>query len=414
MSIGTYSLASGRDPESSYANSSTYEINDRSTPITGLQESSHDEYTPTRVSTRESASIIFTTPTHRSASAGLSSKTRKALEKLYDRNYGARHCLVTSSAAYLVTVAHAVQRASKSDLLTLYEYCLGLDLRSFHVDSRRNMFYLSPHLHGIFDAGRWFLLPDTGTLRKVYDYVKDAVASRANSQSSKGTKHFWLEWNLNNKTPYTFILLPGAGCPRISCEIGGGVWEDHSYPYQGLPLLECHIAPPFAVINAGPKCTRDHINQIAREYCSQQTSEFRKELEERLTLLCNTWALFEDAKKDAKDWEVEKMGKRKRDRDDKDIENLSRGSKRITRSQARSAHDGTPKSDLHSNQARDKPPPPGPRKRKLSSSLRGAALTDDAVFHLEKRQKRIDLRTRVRRWVTESTRASSLDPEPYA
>lgn len=117
MSIGTYSLASGRDPESSYANSSTYEINDRSTPIPGLQESSHDEYTPTRVSTRESASIIFTTPTHRSASAGLSSKTRKALEKLYDRNYGARHCLVTSSAAYLVTVAHAVQRASKSDLV---------------------------------------------------------------------------------------------------------------------------------------------------------------------------------------------------------------------------------------------------------------------------------------------------------
>jgi hypothetical protein len=222
------------------------------------------------------------------------------------------------------------------------------------------------------------------------------------------------QWNLNNKTPYTFILLPGAGCPRISCEIGGGVWEDHSYPYQGLPLLECHIAPPFAVINAGPKCKRHHINQIVREYCLQQTSEFRKELEERLALLCNTWALFEDAKKDAKVWEVEKRGKRKRDRDDEDIENLSRGSKRTTRSQARSAQDGTPKSDLPSNKARDKPPLPGARKRKLSSSLCGAALTDDAVLHLEKRQKRIDLRTRVRRWVTESTRASSLDPEPYA
>jgi hypothetical protein len=117
MSTGAYSLASGRDPESSYANSSTYEINDRSTPSPDLQESSHDEYTPTRASTRESASIIFTTPTHRSASAGLSSKTRKALEKLYDRSYGARHCLVTSSATYLVTVAHAVQRASKSDLV---------------------------------------------------------------------------------------------------------------------------------------------------------------------------------------------------------------------------------------------------------------------------------------------------------
>ncbi|KAG1772253.1 hypothetical protein EV702DRAFT_1048709 [Suillus placidus] len=300
--------ASGRDPESSYANSSTYEINDHSTPTPGLQESSHDKYTPTRVSTQESASIIFTTPTHRSASAGLSSKTHKALHKLYDRKYGACHCLVTSSVAYLATVAHAVQCASKSDLV------------------------VSPHLHGIFDAGHWFLLPGTGTLRKVHGYVKDAVASRANSQSSKGTKHFWLEWNLNNKTPYTFIPLPGAGCPHISCEIGGGVWEDHSYPYQGLPLLECHIAPPFAIINAGPKCKRDHINQIVHKYCLQQM---------RCKERCKG------------------LGGRK---------------------------DG----------------------------LCGAALTDDAVLHLEKQQKKIDLRTRVWHWVTESTRASSLDPEPYA
>jgi len=47
-------------------------------------------------------------------------------------------------------------------------------------------------------------------------------------------------------------------------------------------------------------------------------------------------------KEDAKGWEIEQRGgKRKRDRDDDDIETLSQTSKRTTRTQSRSAN-GSP------------------------------------------------------------------------
>jgi hypothetical protein len=81
--------------------------------------------------------------------------------------------------------------------LTLYEYCLGLDWGTFHVDSRRNLFYrTSPCIchrssstdinqfivtatwHTAFDARKWLLLPDTGTLRDVRDFVQSTITAR--------------------------------------------------------------------------------------------------------------------------------------------------------------------------------------------------------------------------------------------
>ncbi|KAG1791216.1 uncharacterized protein HD556DRAFT_658817 [Suillus plorans] len=403
MSVYADSLASGWDPESSYLSSSAESVkDDRFTPSPDLQESSHDDYTPTRASTRESN--IFATPTHRSDSGGLSSKTRTALDALYGRIYDGRRCLVTQSAIIPPTIAHAVQRASKPDRLTLYEFCLGLDFGSFHVDSRRNLFYLSRDWHYAFDANRWFLLPDADALVKVHGYVAEAITSRKRSEPS-GIDHFRSKWNLKTKTRYTLVPLPSREHPLISRKTDDGSWNHHSYPYLNLPSLECHVAPPFAVINAGPKCTRAHIEQITLDHYPPQTSE-SVELTQRLTLLCDTWALFKAAKEAARAWELEKRGKRKRDQDDEDIERLSRGSKRAMRSQQHSTRGHTPKSDQPKDQ-----PLLGSCKRKLSPGLSGVTLTSHAVLHLKKRQRTVDLKTRVRDWVEESTRAS-LDPDP--
>ncbi|KAG1742044.1 hypothetical protein EDB19DRAFT_1907808 [Suillus lakei] len=400
MSVYVDSLASGWDPESSYLSSSTKSAKgDRFTPSPDLQTSSHDDYTPTRASARESN--IFTTPTHPSDSGGLSSRTRTALDALYGRIYDGRRCLVTQSAIIPPTIAHAVQRASKSDFLTLYEFCLGLDFGTFHVDSRRNLFYLSHDWHYAFDANRWFLLPDADGLVKVHSYVTEAIISRERSESS-GINHFRSKWNLKTKTRYTLMPLPGREHPLISRKTNDGSWNHHSYPYLNLPSLECHVVPPFVVINAGPKCTRAHIEQMTLDHYPQQTSD-SMQLTQRLTLLCDTWALFEAARA----WELEKRGKRKRDHDDEDIERLSRGSKRAMRSQQHSAHGHTPKSDQQDQ------PLPGSCKRKLSPGLSGATLTSHAVLRLKKRQRTVDLKTRVRDWVEESTRAS-LDPDPSA
>lgn len=114
----------------------------------------------------------------------------------------------------------------------------------------------------------------------------------------------------------------------------------HEYPYPNLPLLECHILPPYAVINAGPKLKRHQLDEIARGLHAEQTTEF-KELKQRLTLLCDIWDLFMGAKAAAKVWgepvdgdKSEGVGNRKRKQNDSGQTN-----RRSTRS--KSEHGGT-------------------------------------------------------------------------
>jgi len=40
----------------------------------------------------------------------------------------------------------------------------------------------------------------------------------------------------------------------------------YNHPYRNLPELECHIAPPYAIINASPKCIGFNLDQVALDY----------------------------------------------------------------------------------------------------------------------------------------------------
>jgi hypothetical protein len=164
------------------------------------------------------------------------------------------------------------------------------------------------------------------------------------------------------------------------------------------------------VINAGLKCAGADLDAIALDYYQQQTDQSQQALKHRLILLCETWALFENAKDDAKAWEVAKRGKRKRDHDDDDIERLSQMSKRITRSQsqlqstlgsprARSAPSCSGGQSRQSGTKNEPKQPSGTRKRKEAPSSSVATLTEDAVSRLGKRRKVVDLNVIVRRWV---------------
>jgi hypothetical protein len=145
-----------------------------------------------------------------------------------------------------------------------------------------------------------------------------------------------LQWNLKTQMPYTLVFIPGR-YPPLSLEIDEGVWIHYDYPYRNLPLLQCHVAPPFAVINAARKCKRDHIDQITLDHYLPHTSQ-SVDLKRQLTLLCDIWALFQAAEEAAKAWGG--STKRKREQNDDDAEELSQTSRRTTRSQGRSAHGG--------------------------------------------------------------------------
>ncbi|KAG2337169.1 hypothetical protein BDR05DRAFT_1005250 [Suillus weaverae] len=379
-------LDSVRNPESSCADHDDSDSDRVVNQSPDLQASSNDEYTGTPP--KNNTTTIYSTPTSRSEpDSPLSRRARNELGIFCRKIYGDCLCLVTlKDSALILQIAHVVQRRSKSDDFTLYEYCLGLEYRHFHVDSRRNMFYLSPDWHAYFDRNGWFLLPDTHTLEEVNGHVTGVIESRKNPTSSVG-KSFRSKWRLKTKTQYTLI--------SVSCTypfFRGSV--AHQYPYLDLPLLECHVAPPFAVINAGPKCERDQIDHIVLRRYPQQTEgstmeSDAKELQQRLTLLCDTWDLFmdPDVRAAAKAWEKsETGGKRKREQSD-----AGQTDGRSTRSKTRSGHGGD-------------------RKRKRSPNSSGATLTEHAVSHLEKRQKADNWKTSIRHWVAESTRASSLEP----
>jgi hypothetical protein len=124
----------------------------------------------------------------------------------------------------------------------------------------------------------------------------------------------FLQWALKLGTMYNFVT--------VSCrepfyrKINGVI---HHYLYPHLPQLKCHVSSPLAVINTGPKCKREEINQIMCGHYPEQTEQ-SEELKHRLMLLCDTWSLFVDAKDAANAWgqleggQSEGEGKRKRDR----------------------------------------------------------------------------------------------------
>ena len=160
------------------------------------------------------------------------------------------------------------------------------------------------------------------------------------------------------------------------------------------------------MINGGPKCTGCDLDAIARATC--QTIESQQALKRRLELICETWALLENAREDAKKWEMGRTGKRKRERDDEDIERLSQSSQRTTRSQSSSAcgSSGPNYIGKDGNETENQRRRSGTNvestqtcKRKGAPSSSGTTLTEGAVLRLEKRQKAADLNTMVRCWV---------------
>jgi hypothetical protein len=161
------------------------------------------------------------------------------------------------------------------------------------------------------------------------------------------------------------------------------------------------------------------LDRVALDYHKSETSDSQRELKRQLELLCDIWALFENARDAANVWggkEREERQKKKRKRDEDDVDTSSLTTKRTTRSQTRTAnggHDGPPspsqsgsgtsKKPRGSNTHRRSSRVANKRKRKSGlSSISGATLTETAVWHLCKRQKTTDPNTTIERWV-EST-----------
>jgi len=337
--------------------------------------------------------------------------------------------------------------------LTIYEYCLGLPFLTFHVDSRKNLLYRSWHSSSIIRVLMFILQSNpTGALPLMLVNVfysqtpplwrKSIATSNRPLPGGKillqiasrilppklifywGQNHPYTDiqlpqWKIDSKTLYRLMPLPSLEPDPIGRMVGDGTWNFYCHPYHDLPQLECHVAPPYAVLNAGPKCVDLNLDQVALDYYQSETSDSYVELKGQLELSRDTWALFENAQEAAKVWEEierEERRKKKRKRDDDDMDTSSLTSKRTTRSQPHSAHDSyaSQPSPSHTGSRASKGRPRGSntykqstgvtikQKRKLGSSSSEETLTESAVWHLCKRQKTTDPHTMVKYWV-EST-----------
>lgn len=301
------SLGSDRSPETPYRDAVMSDDIRHHTPSPpALQDDSHDEYTPTCQSIQ--SGMVWTTPSQRSNTRRIAADARKALNELYERIYGpdSIRCLLTQGTGGL-NIAHAVQCASKSSVLTLYEYCLGFQLGSFHVDSRQNLVYLKSDWHIQFDANEWILLPSIPVLEDVRDFLRSVISARKEPAGAE-IPAFHSKWDLYSKTQYTFIPLQMIKHDAFVRQRPQPL-KIYEYPYQTLPDLECHIAPPFAVINGGPKCAGTDLEAITCDYCRSSSS--RRIVKHQLELLCEIWEIFQGAKEDANNWERGTRGKGK-------------------------------------------------------------------------------------------------------
>ncbi len=186
---------------------------------------------------------------------------------------------------------------------------------------------------------------------------------------------------MEGKNKYTFLPLPsitGDPLTRQNFSPETGKREAavvHDPPYDTMPDLECHIAPPFLAINGGPKCASIDLHEITSS---------RPELKPRLKLLCEIWEIFLNARDDACKWEGSLKRKRKWAQDAEDVERLTQSSQRTTRSKSRKLRVDN---DVKGN-----------HKRKAAPSLSGTTLTKRAVLRSSKRQKSSNLYTRIKRW----------------
>lgn len=116
--------------------------------------------------------------------------------------------------------------------------------------------------------------------------------------------------------------------------------KPYRHPFDQLPDLECHIFPPYVVINGGMKLAKleaDKIAEVATEYCESGKSEQTvDDIRSRLELVKSIWEMMQGAQADSERWGDASKGKRKRKEDAEDAERLSQASRRTTRSKTKS------------------------------------------------------------------------------
>jgi hypothetical protein len=194
------------------------------------------------------------------------------------------------------------------------------------------------------------------------------------------------------KTTYTFMPLPGISIDDRILRKQGTIWNQFSYPFNSFPPLECHISPPLAVINGGPKVFGLDLAEISSTYHGEESNAI---IYQRLDLLNRIWGRITGAKDLAREWEKENKRKKRRQHQGDDTLQKSR---RTTRSSAKSGQTSEPSCQAIGGK---QPKRNGTRKRDRKTKSLGTTLSGDVLAQLGKHHNSAD---RIKEWVEDTAR----------
>jgi hypothetical protein len=163
----------------------------------------------------------------------------------------------------------------------------------------------------------------------------------------------------------------------------------YQHPFIDFPDVSCHVPPPLLAIQGGPTLCGQDLDGLAAPHVAS------RDIKLRLEALKEIWTLMEGARVNAEKWGVSVAGKRKRDRDEDDMERLSFSTRRTTRSQG--LGNGDPANEPVRGQ-----PALNSSMRIHMSALDPPSLTETEVYHHNLRRETSyfsHIQWRVREWL---------------
>ncbi|KAG5652685.1 hypothetical protein H0H81_004122 [Sphagnurus paluster] len=157
---------------------------------------------------------------------------------------GLRCIICNTDPEYSVQYSHILARKTKSKVLDVLELAWGMDYRTLNSDSRYNIMRLSAELHGLYDKGWWFLLPERHVLEEFAE-PKDPVHKILDVRE------------IPRVFNYTFVAstyMRNFPLRRISVagpELDHTKLEHHTYPFTTLPVIKSHVHPRFIIFHIG-------------------------------------------------------------------------------------------------------------------------------------------------------------------
>ncbi|GJJ11845.1 hypothetical protein Clacol_006083 [Clathrus columnatus] len=203
-----------------------------------------------------------------------------------------RRCLVENTVEEnAVSYVLCLSRRLEPRRVDALEFAWGMQCGTLNLNTRMNVFSLSPNFKKYWERFKWFLLPEDDIIRRLYDA---AINDREFPDIGEGpyNYHFVAHSDMKFVPIHRQTVFPDPKTEELK--------PDHfmfsTYPFENLGTLTCHLHPKFVVCRIGwmvAKADATFLSQYADAHPS---------LLQPITMIlriCNKWTRLLD-KKDSK------------------------------------------------------------------------------------------------------------------